>query len=160
MLLLLCSALFSCALLVCVWVSGGDLYDRTVSCHTCNTVGGGLVHVVEGERDHKVWSLTSIVHTHTYSTPSSPDRWCFALTVCVDVCQSEGQHHQSARCTQQPFTLTPPHIHMLAQRIFFLIFTPKARIVTNATQTTRFFLQGQTVGPCVFMCFVRVVNVL
>lgn len=61
---------------------------------------------------------------------SSPDRWCLALTVCVGVCQSEGQHHQSARCTKQPSALTLPHIHMLTQTILNM----KASVVTNTNQ--------------------------
>lgn len=72
-LLLPCSALFSCALLVCVlrelrwfvWPYWSGVPHVQYS-------EGVLVHAVEGERDHKVWSLTSIVHTHIHTPLPHP----------------------------------------------------------------------------------------
>lgn len=133
---LVCSACWH----VCEWE---EMICMTVlECHLTYTVPQrGPALLVEGERDHKVWSLTSVVHTHTQEPPSSPDRWCLALTVCVGVCQGEGQHHQSVRCTQHTV-----HSHTRSHKLYiFLISIPKASVVTSTTQTTCFVPQGQTV---------------
>lgn len=154
-LLLLCSCLFCCVLLVwvCVyeWV---EMICMTVrECHVTHTQysDGGLVHVVEGERDHKVWSLTFIIYTHTFSTPSSPDRWCLALTACVGV----WRRTTPSVCKMCPETLYP-HTHtnmntqnILTQTIFYFIYNLKASIIKN---TTQILLQGQAAGLSVFMC--------
>lgn len=106
----------------------------------------GLVHAVEGEREHKVWSLASAVHTHTRTLHSFIPfgRRCLALTVCVGVCQSKGQHHQSSGCTRQPSTLT--HTHTCSYKLFFFFnFQPEGQHHNKHGTRHVLHLQGQAV---------------
>lgn len=85
---------------------------------------GGLVHAVEGERDHKVWSLTSIVHTHTYILHSLipwPPMLSFD-SVCR--CVSERRTTPSV-CEMHPATIhphTPTHTHTHTNLFFSFSF--------------------------------------
>lgn len=73
-----------------------------------------------------------------------PGRWCLALTVCVGVCQSKGQHHQSSGCTQQPSTLT--HTHTCSHKLYiFFNFQLEGQHHNKRGTSHVLCLQGQTV---------------